>query len=263
MRTRIGLVAVGGPDWMGGLYYIHNLIKALNCLPSDQRPYIAMLVPEQHMQKSYHQDILMLVDEVQVLPSRYRRLTPDWLRFHLTHRRNGIYIKPYVLQEAAKKANVDVVFPIMDTLGTVFRVPWVAWIPDLQHKYYPENFDAREIRERDTLYPRMIRESAHIVMSSYAARSDLERFFEVSGEKVSVLQFRSFIEEKWFSEDPDDVVSRYNLPDKFILIANQFWKHKNHSVAFEALRIAARELHDVALVCTGSPKDSKQNEANY
>ncbi|MCB0478346.1 MAG: hypothetical protein KDC84_09290, partial [Crocinitomicaceae bacterium] len=39
-RKRIGLLVLGGYDWVGGLYYTLNLIKTLAVLPDSEKPEI-------------------------------------------------------------------------------------------------------------------------------------------------------------------------------------------------------------------------------
>jgi glycosyltransferase involved in cell wall biosynthesis len=54
------------------------------------------------------------------------------------------------------------------------------------------------------------------------------------------------------------VQKEYSLPDRFFLISNQFWTHKNHLVVFEALKLLKE--HDIfpVVVCTGSLYDYRQ-----
>jgi len=46
---------------------------------------------------------------------------------------------------------------------------------------------------------------------------------------------------------------RFNLPEKFALLANQFWTHKNHLTVIEALAELRRHDIKVPLVMTGRP----------
>jgi glycosyltransferase involved in cell wall biosynthesis len=50
----------------------------------------------------------------------------------------------------------------------------------------------------------------------------------------------------------------YSLPDRFFLISNQFWTHKNHLVVFEALKILRERSVFPVVVCTGSLYDFRQ-----
>ena len=37
-RKRIGIIYRGGKGWIGGVYYIQNVINALNILPDKDKP---------------------------------------------------------------------------------------------------------------------------------------------------------------------------------------------------------------------------------
>src|SRR3954465_7653834 len=40
---RIGLIETGGKNWIGGVLYLQNAIRALNLLPEDERPELHLL----------------------------------------------------------------------------------------------------------------------------------------------------------------------------------------------------------------------------
>jgi len=48
---------------------------------------------------------------------------------------------------------------------------------------------------------------------------------------------------------------QYNLPDRFIYLPNQFWKHKNHGVVFKALKVLRAKGLKPFVVMTGNPVD--------
>nr|WP_246805660.1 glycosyltransferase [Rhizobium leguminosarum] len=54
-----------------------------------------------------------------------------------------------------------------------------------------------------------------------------------------------------------EVLQRYGLPQKFIYVANHFWKHKDHETAFKALKLLSDRGDDVCLVCTGLQADRR------
>ncbi len=69
-----------------------------------------------------------------------------------------------------------------------------------------------------------------------------------------MLTFATFPRADWY----DDAACTEDLgwlPERFFVVSNQFWKHKNHLAVFEALRILrARGLRPV-VVCTGQLHD--------
>src|SRR5205814_9428766 len=57
---------------------------------------------------------------------------------------------------------------------------------------------------------------------------------------------------EWWQVDPQAAAARYALPEKFFLLPNQFSHHKNHLVAFEAVRLLRARGAAVVVACTGS-----------
>lgn len=47
------------------------------------------------------------------------------------------------------------------------------------------------------------------------------------------------------------------MPEKFFYLPNQFWKHKNHIIVFEALRILQKQGIKPFVVFTGNPVDTR------
>ena len=63
--------------------------------------------------------------------------------------------------------------------------------------------------------------------------------------------FRPFCGQRPLTDDPQRVVLNYHLPAKYGFVANQFWRHKNHSVLPDALSILKRQGIELPLVLTG------------
>ena len=45
---------------------------------------------------------------------------------------------------------------------------------------------------------------------------------------------------------------RLGVPQRYFLLPNQFWKHKNHAVVVEALAIAVRREPALVVLATGA-----------
>src|SRR5262249_41243762 len=72
-------------------------------------------------------------------------------------------------------------------------------------------------------------------------------------KKARVLPFPSLLAFDPLPSNPESTRASFNLPEKFALVANQFWAHKNHKVVVNA----AAQLRDrgilVPIVMTGLP----------
>src|SRR3546814_4268035 len=84
---------------------------------------------------------------------------------------------PHSLEAVAARLDPDAVFPCSMSLGRGFPVPWIAWIPDFQHRLLPHLFSEAARRYRDTAYRRLAAQAPHIVVSSRDAYADLMRYF--------------------------------------------------------------------------------------
>jgi glycosyltransferase involved in cell wall biosynthesis len=161
--------------------------------------------------------------------------------------------------EGIKDAGLDVVIPVRD--HTVYEVdlPFVGWIPDFQHLRLPELFDAGDIQSREQLFSAIALKSSVILLSSESARIDFEEFFPDQAAKAHVAHFPSLL---WTLDHEDDssTLRKYHLPQKFALVANQFWRHKNHQILPPALGLLKRRRIEIDLVVTGLPSDYRDPE---
>jgi glycosyltransferase involved in cell wall biosynthesis len=149
---------------------------------------------------------------------------------------------------------IDVIFTTRD-YGPNCPIPVLAEIPDFQHIRLPHMFAGDEIAGRDILYRNLARHAVRIVVSSQDNRREFEEFAPKWKDKVRVVPFAAGIEERLLSMDPAACSARYNLPEKFFFMPNQFWKHKNHMVVLDALAIASRKNDAMTVVFSGNMKD--------
>ena len=98
-----------------------------------------------------------------------------------------------------------------------------------------------------------------ILLSSESSRLDLEELFPDYAAKARIVQFPSSL---WTLDRRDDeaTLRKYHLPQKFALVANQFWQHKNHRILPQALGLLKRRRVEIDLVVTGLPCDYRDPE---
>jgi glycosyltransferase involved in cell wall biosynthesis len=161
--------------------------------------------------------------------------------------------------ERVKDAGVDVVIPIRDQMVFDVDLPFVGWFPDFQHLRLPELFDPEDLRSRDQLFSAIAQKASVILLSSESARLDFDEFFPDQAGKARVARFPSLL---WALDRGDDsaALSKYHLPQKFALVANQFWRHKNHRILPPALGLLKRRGVEMNLVVTGLPSDYRDPE---
>ena len=148
---------------------------------------------------------------------------------------------------------IDVVLPTHFAM-TSYRLPWVGYIFDFQHRYYPHFFGYLSRRIRDRQFGRMLRYASTVIVNAKQVEADAEQFHAPRARIVS-LPFSASPDPRWFASVPRDAQEKYGIGRRYFMISNQFWVHKRHQVAIEAfLRLAERSA-DIELVCTGATDD--------
>lgn len=253
---RIAILPQGGKQWIAGIIYTHNLIRAIHCLPEEERPELLFFMgpwddPRHHRELGH------------LRPSAhyycFRERTSDYDK--LCNIKNSLLRLrwPSSLEGLAIKLRPKVLFPVQCSLGEGFPAPWIGWIPDFQHKHLPQFFSEEERQNRDKTYERLIKEAGHIVVSSQDAYQDLMRWFPRSEKKGSVLTFSSVATKEWYEGHPGQTIAAFRLPKKFLIFPSQFWIHKNHQTVFKALAILKnKSFCDIPIVCTGFTQDYRR-----
>ena len=226
--------------------YLRSLFEALRttypadlrlcCMPSNGR---GDLSPE----------LRGLVDETLVFPS-YRRWTLNWAMDRAARR---FFHRDHFQDLSLREHGVNVI--VFGDAPRGSEIPTLGWLPDFQHVHLPEMFSAEERRERDRQWVRMAARKTRILLLSESVRRDFQAFAPQYAEKGRVVSPVSYVPHSIYGTDPRYICDVYSLPEKFIYLPNQFWKHKNHRAAFGALKLLKEQEFEVFLVCTGYPGD--------
>jgi glycosyltransferase involved in cell wall biosynthesis len=250
---QIGLVMQGGTGWMGGSEYIKNLAQAVTAAARADEAQVALTLITGHPL-----DEKMLgeigIEKVIQLPPRKRGVLSRWI---------GAGSRAFA--SAVREAQVDFLYPLTydneHNVGASFPLhglegtSWAGWIPDFQHHHLPDLFSEAEIAKRDRGIAALAQDAESIVFSSDATAADYRRFCPSAKARAEVLRFCTAPVPEWIAGDPLAAQAAYHLPDRFFLISNQLWKHKNHLLVFDALALlAARDIRP-HVVCTGHPAD--------
>ncbi len=162
--------------------------------------------------------------------------------------------------ETMRENGVDCVFSVVMEPRLDVSVPLMVWIYDVQHHHFPELLSGRERRERDMVLTRESERATRLIAKSTSVAQDVEQFFPGARGKVRILNWVSQIPAGAYDNAPAHVARKYNLPETFFYLPNQFWMHKNHTLVVDALeRLRARNVYPV-VVCTGKPHDDRNAE---
>lgn len=224
-RLKLGIIFNFNPSWMGGIIYILNLIRTLDFLDDKDKPEIFLF---------YRPELRKFLEEIRYpyletieweFPSVYKGFIRSWLTL------KNVFVKNII-----SKYNLDGLYPLHDyPVKTRTKVKLVSWSADLQHKYYPEFFSKRKIIERNSRIKLILRNTDDLVVSSQSVADDFKKFYKLRKEmKIHIFHFVSIIDDL-SGLNIIDLSKKYNLPEKYFMISNQFHKHKNHKVLLLAL----------------------------
>lgn len=239
---------LGQAGWTAEQVYIQNLLVALR-KTFGKGMGLYLLLP-QRTPDPPQAPVGMEADGVIPYPLPPRGSLP-WLLAGLSKRLLGRHLWA---ERMLRQGGIDVVFGA-ELFDRYQGVATIAWLPDFQHLHLPEMFGPQELRARERVFRLCLTFASRILLMSEAARRDLERFAPQYTSKARVLHAVTPIPPSIYETDPRPLLARYSLPEKFVYLPNQFWKHKNHETAFRAVRRLKEEGTLVTLVCTGSPVD--------
>jgi len=236
-KIKIGFILTGDYFWIGGLYYVLNLLKAIS-LAKDQSIVCIALIG-----KSTPKEILEVLDSYQITQSNIEE-------FSILYRL--VYRYPTRIKKHLKGLGLDVVFPLLRPDENFLKGPAkpVFWIPDFQHKFYPEYFTQEELNRRDSIYEQIAASNKTLILSSNDALGHFKQFFPQHNCQIQVLRFRSIIQPSEISSF-DNIATKYPIEKPYFIVCNQFWQHKNHMVVVKAAQILANQKLSYSILFTG------------
>ncbi|MDF1584271.1 MAG: glycosyltransferase [Methyloprofundus sp.] len=255
-KIRVAFFPPSDTSWMGGVNYYKNLFYALHKHVSSEIEVIVFLSAnaDSFVIKNY----LPFVDHVFYI----KFLDKTKFTGFISKLESRVFGTSYFMGYLLNKYRIDI---ISHSHFSGFKtIKSIGWIPDFQHLHLPDMFTKKEIVNRDKGFMRLIKKSDAVFLSSYDSFNDYKQFSPRFINKAKVLQFVSQPEDCYFKLTDDDrceLLNKYNLPECFFFLPNQFWKHKNHITAFKAVRLLKDRDKEVYLVCTGNLKDYR--DSNY
>ncbi|WP_293870219.1 glycosyltransferase family 1 protein [Flavobacterium sp.] len=240
-RFKLGLLFNFNPKWTGGIIYLLNAIRILNFLDDKDKPMVVIL---------YNPTLKKYVDEInypylELVPHNFSSIYKGYINSFLKNKNTFVH-------DLVINFKLDAIFPMHDyPIKSKLDAKLVSWYADLQHLYYPQFFTKRKRIERNARIKLILKNSKDLVVSSQAVKDDFLKFFKVSTKlNIHIYHFVSIIEglpNKSFEE----ILAEYDLPNHFYMISNQFHKHKNHKVVFEAVAELKKKGYEVCVGITG------------
>lgn len=249
-RKRIGLIFEVTPSWMGGTYYVLNIINALNTLPDAEKPEIILIVKKK-------EDFNFAKDQ-----STYPYLKISILKTKIPfliraiNKVSRIVFKNNIFNTIPKfREDVDAVYPLQFPTQLNTKQKKIFWKPDFQEKFLPHLFSDDLLLSRDKTVKQVLSTKDILVLSSDDAKNALEKFYpeSISTDKriykftVTIPDTSNLVKEEIFK--------KFGIDRPFFYCANQFWIHKNHRVLFEAFKKIKSKIPEILLICSGGTSD--------
>jgi hypothetical protein len=235
---RVGFRLIGGAGWQGGRNYLSNLFHAVASLPVRRIQPVLLVAPGEDTGDVMLDGIEKFATTAMLDSARVRRAGR---LLKLATGRN------VVERQWLRRARIDVA---SHTIPVGRAMPTIAWVPDVQHRHLPHMFTRRDRLIRDLLFRELVRDSTVVIASSEAARADLCQFYDLDPARCRVLRFVSQ-PRSTATTDLAGLRTRFKIPERYIHLPNQLWKHKNHALVVEALR----HVPEVTVVATGPRED--------
>lgn len=151
--------------------------------------------------------------------------------------------EPYNLEAGSiLESGVDMVWYAGHSCFTM-EIPYVFTLLDLQHlvqPYFPEVSNKSVWYRRERRNGVVLRRAARIIISTKVGKAEIERFYQVPGDRIVVLPYAAPAIEPRPADAPDGVLARYRIPPDYLFYPGQFWPQKNHV----GLLLAVKALKD-------------------
>jgi len=248
----------GGRSWLGGVDYIRNLILALGHLSLEERASFKLTLLsdgpiDAELENVLRPHLHQILDISSSLPPETFSNRIQWYARRQLRGRHNVRFS-----QLCRETGIDFVYPYQSHQGPSGQLSGIrsaAWVPDFQHKHLPHFFTQGEISQRENDLKNIISLASQVVVSSESSAVDLRHYYPEQASKTKILRFTVWPDAKWLRGDPLATQAAYNLPERFFLICNQFWQHKNHFLVLDALHQLKENGVCPELVCTGHIHD--------
>ncbi len=253
-RKKLGLIFSNNIQWIGGTYYIINLIHALSILEDKLKPELIILSDE----KDY-QFLLKQIDYSHISFELFDENPISKLGRFLNKVTGKFLGKKFLVRRM--KNDIDGIFPFEKNnyFNNIPLEKQIYWIPDFQDKQLPQFFTTEDLEKRDKRNSWIAYYSKKLVVSSESVLRDLEEFYPKYKTQVQVVNF-AVTHPKYEQLDIDQLKSEYHLPNDYFFAPNQFWAHKNQITIIKAVAELKQQGIDIVVAFSGKENDNRNPE---
>jgi glycosyltransferase involved in cell wall biosynthesis len=243
---RIAVTWKAGTPWLGGWNYYLNMVRVCRQFAPDIEFFLAC---DGELEAGKYAE-MVAAGALQILPLPSRKHG---------YVRGLLGIRDIPTETILAAAHIDAVFELTP-LRARYGVPALVWLADFQHRKLPGFFSRKERLKRDLSFWARLSFRRHAMVSSQSAFRDLLEFLPRPRAKVDVVPFAVLCPDGITAESIDNVLRRYAIQRPYFFLPNQFWQHKNHATAFQAVALAVRKNPAIMLVLSGQNLDSRAHD---
>jgi glycosyltransferase involved in cell wall biosynthesis len=254
----VGLLMQGGTQSIGSAGYIRNVAAAFHEARQAHPQLRISLIHSEPLPADLLSQFRVFCDDV-IDESKRGPVSSIANRIRWRAGRHGLFgQRNQRFVDFIRELGVTFLYPYgeVDSAGDGFRS--AAWIYDFQHVHLPHFFNSEQLASRNRLFKSVAEGASRVVLSSESARHDFVSAFPNASSKARIVQFATMPESKWFTGDADAVCRSYGLPQRFFVVPNQWWQHKNHTLVFSALAILKQRGIAPNIVFTGHMYDGRK-----
>ncbi len=230
---------------MGGIYYYISIIKAISYLPINKQPKIYLFFSPEY--ESFIKDLdFPFLSKVKLDYSSHKDILKKFL-FSVIKGKNLFY------EPISKKFELDGIYaindyPIKEKINSNLIV--AAWIPDLQHAFFPEFFEKKRLFLRKLRISFLIKNASNLIVSSNDVKKHfVENYSIPESLKIHTVRFSSINDPVEFGRE---ILQKYEINRPYFIVCNQFLKHKNHLVILKALKELKVDFPEILVIITGN-----------
>ena len=271
----VGILADGFITWGGGVDLIKSIIRSLEAIQNEYNIRIYLLVPDGISYQTRRKLSVLRasfiysskITNLTVLKKLAIKLLASDRTYNLFDKSKNVNLVTYkhsnkCLLGVVNRLKIDIIVPSIKNLGKNFGIPWVGYIPDLQHLHLKNNFTDKERENRDKVFQDILFSAKVVVVNSRFVKDDLENNYETDAVEIIAMPFAPNPVTAWL-----ECSSKVSEPwacngNRYFIISNQFWMHKSHETAFKSLQLLLQNGHrNIYIVCTGSQDEYR--DAGY
>ncbi|MFZ6693388.1 glycosyltransferase family 4 protein [Undibacterium sp. SXout20W] len=238
-------------DWLGGKNYFASLFGALRHI--EDAGIKLVFVTGKKTVTSLPEEF----PELEVIRTPLMdRMHPLWLLRQFTIRKLD---SDPLLKQLLGKHHIDILSH-SGHLGRNSPIKCLPWLYDFQFMHLPEYWEPKHIKWAEQRYRSACKNADGIIVSSNDALKDLYNFAPWCQIPKHVLQFVSNPVDFARIQPRETIRKKYDLPEKYFYLPNQFWSNKNHRLVIDALAILKEEGIEVTVACSGKTFDGRKPE---